>query len=358
MVTNTFTESITVTRLKAREVLDFTEQLESFIGTDISLDQSLEKLREIYEEGNPERPITEIVGELRLQVIAGKKFSEALSKFPHTFSRFYLSMIEAGETTGNLAEILRHLTSYLKREDDLKARVKGALTYPVILVVLGIGVTMFLLVSVVPRFEQMFRESGQVLPVYTQIMLSVSSFLASYKGALMLLGVVAIFYGLLRYIRTETGRAWFDVWILKVPLIGPLVRKVAAARFTLLLGILLQNNVELLTALNIGKAVTGNKVLENTLTEASLRVNAGENMCPSLRGVFPLKAVQMLEVGEANARLADMSLSVANRYEKEVQDQLKVLTSVLEPMLLVILGGLICFIALAIFLPMISQPQF
>jgi general secretion pathway protein F len=345
-------------KLKPKEVLDFTEQLDSFVSASMTLDQSLEKLREIYEEGSPDKPVTKMITEIQFQVVSGKKFSEALACFPRTFSRFFVSMIGAGELTGNLAEILHHLMDYLKREDELKSEVKGALTYPVVLVCLGLGVTTFLLISVVPRFEKMFQSVGQALPIYTQVLLSFSRFLTSVQGFIAACALAGAIYGCYRYLQTDAGRQLWDVWILRMPLLGDLMRKTAVARFTLTLGVLLKSQVEMISALAIGQGVVGNKVLEEALADAALRVNSGENMSPSLRGIFPLKAVQMLEVGEANAQLAEMSFSVALRYSKEVRDQLKIVTSVVEPLLLVVLGGMVCFIALAIFLPMMTQPQF
>mgnify|MGYP000843943728 CR=1 FL=1 len=345
-------------KLKPKEILDFTEQLDSFIAAEMPLEKSLEKLYEIYSESSPDKPITKIIGEVQFQLVAGKKFSEALALFPLSFSRFYTSMIHAGELTGNLAEILRHLNQYLKREDELKSEVKSALTYPTVLIILGLGVTTFLLISVVPRFEQMFEGVGQALPIYTELLISISRFLASTKGLMLAIAIAALVHLIRRYLKTDSGRSLFDCYILRVPLIGVLVQKVAVSRFTLTLGILLQNNVELLSALAIGKGVVGNKVYEDALGQAAWKVSAGENISTSLKNIFPLKAVQMIEVGEANSRLADMSLSVSNRYEKEVRNQLKIITSVIEPILLLVLGGMVCFIALAIFLPMMTQPQF
>lgn len=358
MFTDRATDSLNDIKLKPKELLEFTEQLDSFISAEMTLDQSLEKLREIYEDGSPGKPATLLVAELQMQILSGKKFSEALATFPRTFSQFYVSMISASELTGNLAEILRHLRDYLQREDDLKSEVKGALTYPIILLILGLSVTVFLLISIVPQFESMFQSTGRTLPVYTQILLEVSRFVGSYRGLLLLVALVLAGKGMRHYLESEKGRLWWDTWILCVPLLGPLVRKVAVARFTLTLGILLKSKVDLLPTLSIAQGVVGNKILADAVGEASLRVNAGENMTPSLRGLFPLKAVQMLEVGEANTQLGEMSLSVAVRYEKEVRNQLKLVTSALEPILLVVLGGIVCFIALAIFLPMMSQPQF
>lgn len=345
-------------KLKAKDVLDFTEQLDSFISANITLDQSLEKLREIYEEGNPDKPVTRMVKELQFQVITGKKFSEALSSFPDTFPRFYLSMIEAGEVSGNLAEILQHLKEYLKRENELREEIKGAMIYPLIVITLAILVTIFLLTSIVPRFEKMLQSSGQDLPIYTKILVEISNFLTSYQGLLLTLGLILGFYGLKNYIKTPAGHRWFDGWILKIPLLGPLVQKSAVARFSLALGILLHSKVDMLTVLAIGEGVVGNKILEEAVSEATLRVNVGENMSPSLRNFFPLKAVQMLEVGENNAQLPEMALSVSARYEKEVKDQLKIMTSLLEPALLVILGAIVCFVALAIYLPMLNALQY
>lgn len=345
-------------KLKAKDVLDFTEQLDSFISANITLDQSLEKLREIYEEGSPDKPITRMVKELQLEVITGKKFSEALSSFPDTFSRFYINMIEAGELSGNLAEILQHLKEYLKREKDLREEIKAAMIYPLIVIALAILITIFLLTSIVPRFEKMLQSSGQDLPIYTSFLMEISNFLTSYKGLLLIIFWVLVFYSFRHYIKTPAGKRWFDAWLLKIPLFGTLVQKSAVARFSLSLGILLHSKVDMLTALAIGEGVVGNKILEDAVSEATLRVNVGENMSPSLRNFFPLKAVQMLEVGENNAQLPEMAISVATRYEKEVKSQLKIITSLLEPALLVILGAIVCFVALAIYLPMLNAIQY
>jgi type IV pilus assembly protein PilC len=289
-------------------------------------------------------------------VETGSSFAEALKKLPKLFDRLYTNMVAAGEMGGVLDSVMARLAAYMEKAQRLKRKVKGAMTYPAIVLGISIGVLSIILIFVIPVFEKMFKEFGHALPAPTQMVIDVSNFVKSYILLILLLlgGLVFLFK---KYYSTEKGRTQVDRLLLRAPIFGPLLRKVAVAKLTRTLGTLIVSGVPIIEALNVAAGTAGNKIVENAIIKVKTSVTEGKTIAQPLEesGIFPAMVIQMISVGETSGALDKMLTKVADFYDEEVDTAVDALTSMIEPLMIVFLGGTIGTIIIAMYLPIFKM---
>jgi len=268
------------------------------------------------------------------------------------FDELFINMVAAGEAGGILDTILNRLAAYMEKMMKLKSRVKGAMVYPAAVLLISVGVIAMLLIKVVPVFQQLFSGMGRELPIATQLLIDLSSMLSNsliYIVASIVIGVVVF----IRYYRTEAGRATIDRLILRAPVFGPLMRKVAIAKFTRTLSTMMNSGVPILDGLEIVSKTAGNKVVEKALMETRKNIREGKTIAEPLQEtkVFPPMVVQMIAVGEATGALDSMLSKIADFYEDEVDAAVSAMTSLLEPLMMIFLGGVVGGMIVAMYLP-------
>ena len=335
-------------KVTTQNIVTFTRQLATMIRAGMTFTVSLDTLSQQTE--NP--TLKEIVGKLKKEVEGGLAFSDALAKHPKVFSELYVNMIRAGEVGGVLEEILERLIFIAEREGETKSRLRAALTYPAAVVSVAVLVIGFLAVFVFPKFMGVFTASGITLPLPTRILLAVSSFVQSYWW-IILGGILIIIFSCRGYSRIEGGRFIIDKIKLKIPIFGLLIKKIVVARFARILSTLHASGVPILNALEIVERTVGNVVVSRALENVRVSVREGESIAEPLRTskVFPPMVVHMITVGEESGALDKMLTEVADTYDKEVDYALRNVTAALEPVLIVIMGIIVAFIALSLFLP-------
>jgi general secretion pathway protein F len=298
-----------------------------------------------------ERPeMKRIVADVLQSVQRGKSLAEALAAHPKVFPPIYVNMVKAGEIGGVLDHVLNRLTDYLERAGELRDEVRSAMVYPIILTITAFASVTVLLTYVLPKFAAIFAQAGHALPFSARMLLGTSQMMRSYWWAGLLVGVLGTF-GVMHYIRTPGGRLQWDQLKLRLFLLGELTRKVAVARFARTLGTLLRSGVPMLQALDIVRDVSGNLVIAQAIDEVKVGVRGGSGVAGPLShtGAFPQLALQMIGVGEETGKLDEMLLQVAEYFDKEVRQQVKRLTSLLEPVLLLVGGVVVGFVVLSMF---------
>ena len=335
--------------VKKIHVSRFTRQFATMIGAGLPMVQCLDILSKQMDS----QEFCKIIGEIKESVSSGSTLSEAMSKHKKVFDELYVNMVEAGEMGGALDTILVRLANYREKADALTRKVKGALVYPAVVSIVATGVTIAMLTFIVPIFAKMFSNLGAELPAPTQVVLQISEFIQSYF--LVMLGVVAAgIVGLRMMLKNEEGRFQFDKFMLKTPIFGDLIRKSAVARFTRTLGTLIQSGVTILDALEITAKTAGNKVLQRAIKKSVVSIAEGDTITNPLKesGVFPPMVIQMIGVGEKTGGLDDMLSKIADFYDEEVDAAVHALTSMIEPMVIVLMGIVIGGILIAMYLPM------
>jgi type IV pilus assembly protein PilC len=335
--------------IKKVHISRFTRQFATMIGAGLPMVQCLEILSKQMEA--PE--FRKIINEIKEAVSAGSTLSEAMKKHKKVFDDLYVNMVEAGEMGGALDTILVRLANYREKADALARKIKGALVYPAVVSIVATGVTIAMLTFIVPIFAKMFSNLGAELPAPTRMILSISAIIQNY----WLIGVsfiVAAIVGLRIMLHNDDGRFYFDRFMLKSPLFGDLIRKAAVARFTRTLGTLIQSGVTILDALEITAKTAGNMVLQRAIKKSVLSIAEGDTITNPLRdsGVFPPMVIQMIAVGEKTGGLDDMLSKIADFYDEEVDAAVSTLTSLIEPVIIVIMGVVIGGILIAMYLPM------
>ncbi len=340
--------------IKTKDMVIFTNQLATMIGSGLTLTSSLNVLTQQIEN----KKLKRVIEKVRDNVEGGNSFSGALEKHPRVFSSLFVNMIHAGEIGGALEEILRRLATFAEQAEDLKASVKTAMTYPVLILVVAVGVITFLVTGILPKFENIFLGSGVPLPMPTVILLTISRFIRA-KWYMILLVVAAIVIGGYLYNRTKEGRFNLDAIKLKIPIFGSLIRKVCIARFARTLGTLIASGVPILQSLRIVQATVGNSVIASVVDNVCESVNRGENIAGPLQEgkVFPVMVGQMVAVGEEAGTLDEVLNKIADFYDKEVAFAVRSLSSIIEPVMIFFVGGLVGLVALALFLPMFNMIQ-
>jgi type IV pilus assembly protein PilC len=337
------------TGIKKVDISRFTRQFATMIGAGLPMVQCLEILAAQMEN----KELCRIIAEVKESVQSGSTLSEALRRHPKVFDHLYVNMVEAGEMGGALDTILVRLAVYREKADALVRKVKGAMVYPSVIVVVAVGATLAMLTFIVPVFAKMFGNLGAELPKPTQIVLAISNFLKS-NILYLFLGLVGLTGGFIYWVRTESGRAIFDAFLIKAPIFGNLVRKSSVARFTRTLGTLLSSGVSILDALEITAKTAGNTVISNAIKKSVLSIAEGETITAPLKetGVFPPMVTQMISVGEKTGGLDDMLQKIADFYDEEVDAAVGALTSIIEPAIIVVMGVVIGGVLVAMYLPM------
>jgi type IV pilus assembly protein PilC len=335
--------------VKPKDIVIFTRQFSTMIGAGLPLVQALDILSKQTE--NP--AFAKMIGEIKNDVEGGSTFADALKKFPRVFSELYTNMVAAGEAGGILDTILVRLATYIEKAQQLIRKVKGALVYPSVVITVAVLVIVVIMVFVVPTFSKMFSTLGGTLPMPTQIVIDLSHFLGGPGGLILLASIVAFIVFIVQFRRTQTGKMLTDRILLRLPVIGMLFRKVAVAKFTRTLGTLVSSGVPILDGLNITAKTAGNKVIEKAVMEVRQGVSEGKTIAEPLTQskVFPPMVTQMIAVGESTGALDSMLGKIADFYDEEVDQAVSTLTSMIEPVLMVFLGGTVGFIVVAMYLP-------
>ncbi len=342
------------TRKKVREkdIVVFTRQFSTMINAGLPLVQCLEILSSQQDNAT----FKEILVKVKADVEAGSTFADALRKHPIVFNDLFCNLVAAGETGGILDTILNRLAAYIEKSMNLKKKVKGAMVYPAVVMAIALVVVSCLLIFVIPVFQKMFADMGGTLPAFTQLVINLSDFLQRY---FLLVGALLIVLGFAfrRYYKSEKGREVVDDYLLKLPIFGSLIRKVAIAKFTRTLGTMLSSGVPILEALEIVARTSGNKTVEKAILKTKLSIGEGKTIAEPLgaSGVFPPMVVQMISVGESTGALDSMLSKIADFFDDEVDAAVAALTSLLEPLLMVFLGSAIGALVVAMYLPIFQM---
>ncbi len=288
-------------------------------------------------------------------VRGGMEMSEAMGKFPKMFPDIYVNMVKAGEASGQLDIILNRLADFLENAEGLKAEIKSAMTYPVISLILIFGITFYLMIGVVPKFETMFISLNAKLPAITVMVLAMSKFTTSY-WYVIIFGIIGTVVGVNIILRNRDAQRVRDIVVLKMPVFGPLLQKVALSRFSRTFGTLLSSGVPLLAALEIVASTAGNIIIEETLLETRDTVKRGESLTSHLTTswVFPPMVVKMMGIGEKSGALEQLLYKIADFYDAQVHATVKSLTSLIEPIMLSVMGAVVGTVVIAIFMPILE----
>ncbi|MCM8760241.1 MAG: type II secretion system F family protein [Candidatus Omnitrophica bacterium] len=337
-------------KIKTKELMIITRQLATLIGSGLPLLRALRVLRE-QRKGAPNA----ILGRVAEDIESGALFSEALSKHPRSFPNIYVAMVRAGEAGGALEAVLNRLAEFMEKEAKLRGKIKAALAYPMVIVIVASGILTFLMLRIVPTFIQIFEdmEAGE-LPAPTVLLMKISK-LFTHRFYLIIIFVVAmaILFNVLN--RIKFTKYYIDMAKLRMPVFGPVVSKTVVARFARTFATLITSGVPILQALQIVRDTTGNDVISNGINEIRNRVREGEGIVgPMLRSkVFPAMVTNMVAVGEETGAMDSMLEKIAEAYESEVDSAVAAMTSMLEPILIVFMGGVVGFIVISLFLPLI-----
>jgi type IV pilus assembly protein PilC len=334
--------------VRSRDVSVFTRQFATMISAGLPLVQCLQALGQQAER----KRFQEIIARVAADVEGGATLSEAMARHPKIFDELYVNLVHVGEIGGVLDSMLARLAIYMEKSDALKHRVRTAMVYPILVITVAIGVVTFLLIFIIPIFTKFYNQAGVPLPPPTQFVVSLSNFVVGYWWGLIG-GAIGTFLGFRAWYRTEQGRLTVDRFLLRAPIFGVLLRKIAVARFTRTLSALISGGVPILDALRITAKTAGNRIVENAVMDARERVTAGQTLAEPLRQskVFPAMVVQMVSVGEQTGALDNMLGKVADYYEDEVDVAVSGLTALLEPIMIVFLGIVVGGIVISMYLP-------
>ncbi len=335
-------------RVSLRALGVFTRQFSTMLNAGLPLLSCLEILAKQTESSGLRR----VLGEVRGDVEGGLALADALRRQPKVFDNLYVNMVESGETGGALDVILMRLATYLEKSAALRRKIRGAMIYPAIITLVAIGAISVMLLFVIPIFAKMFEGVGAELPGMTQLVIGMSNFLKIWALPLLII-FIALFTILRRWHKTESGAKAMDPILLKIPIFGDLLRKQAIARFSRTLSTLLSSGVPIIDALEITARSAGNWVVENAILKARTSIKGGENIADPLGkfSVFPPMVTQMIAIGEASGGLDEMLSKVADFYDAEVDQAVENLTSALEPVIMVVLGGIVGFLVISMYLP-------
>jgi general secretion pathway protein F len=341
-------------RVSPAEVAVLTRQLSTLLTAGLPLVDSLAALGEQVER----TPVKRVIGAVRERVREGSAFADALADHPAVFSALYVSMVRVGEASGTLDRVLLSLAEFLERQARLRNAVVAALTYPLLMLAVSVIILVFLVAFVVPKVTVVFADLQQALPWPTVVLIALSDALRVGWWVIAAVGVAGA-VAISRYLRTPHGRRRADAWALQLPIVGRLVRMIALSRFTSTLSTLLAGGIGLLTALEIVKHVVRNVVIAEAIESARERIRQGQSIAEPLRrsGVFPPLVTHMIAVGELSGELETMLKKVSEAYDHEVETTVGAITALLSPVMILVMGGIILFIVLAILLPIFEMSQ-
>lgn len=337
--------------VSSADLVIFTRQLATMVDAGLPLVGALTAL---FEQADPKKQsgLRRIIGEVSASVQDGSTFNESIAKHPQIFNRLFISMVKAGESGGMLAEVLDRLAGFLESSERLRKKVKSAMTYPVIVIGIALAITTFLIVKVVPVFGSIFADFGAKLPAPTQFLIDLSDFIRSFWY--IIVGViVGVFYAIRTWVRSKSGAETWDRWKLKLPVFGPLTHKICMTRFARTFAQLLRSGVPILEVLQIVGDTSGNSVITNALRGVSTDVEKGEQLTSALsrQTIFPPMMLRMVSAGESTGKIDTMLEKMADFWDEEIEATLSALTSLLEPLLIVVLGIIVGGIVIAMFLP-------
>lgn len=342
-------------RASTGDIAVMTRQLATLVRAGIPLVESIAALTDQLEKEDLKRVMTTV----RERLNEGTSFAKALEAHQKTFPPLYINMVAAGEASGTLEQVLERLADFMEGQARLKGKVGAALAYPLLMVLIGGLMLSVLMVAVVPKVTSIFQSLDQQLPWYTQVLITVSDFLAGYWWLLIILSGLASWL-FKRWVSKPAGKLAWDAWTLRIPIFGRLFLMLAISRFAKTLATLLASGVPLLKAMEITRNVLGNASLEKVVSEAAGSIREGESIAEPLRrsGKFPPIVTHMIAVGEKSGQLEQMLGSVSDSYDAQIEVQVQALTSLLEPLVMVFMGGAVGFIAFAILMPLIQMNNF
>ena len=343
-------------RTRFKDIASVTRQLATLIRSGMPLVQSLSAIIEQL-QGHPMQRVMYLVRE---KVNSGSSFGDALDDHPKQFSDLYVNLVRAGESAGALEMVLGRLADYLEETQRQRNKIVSAMVYPLLMVLVGASVLGFLMVYVVPKLTRIFTSMGRSLPVPTLILTQISSFIGSYKMLIIIAVVVAAIVGLRLYIRTAKGRYIYDTFKLRVPIIGSLSRKICIARFARTLSTLLSGGIPLMRSMEIVRGVVGNEVLAGVVERSRGSIGEGRPISEEFRKSkqYPPIVVHMISVGELSGNLEEMLSNVAEAYENEVETATNSLISLVEPLMIIVMGLIVGFIVMSILLPIFEMNSF
>ncbi|HUJ27663.1 MAG TPA: type II secretion system F family protein [Myxococcales bacterium] len=337
--------------IQQKDLVIFTRQFATMIDAGLPLVQCLDILAGQLDN----LAFREVLSKVKAKVESGSTLADALGDHPKVFDTLYVQLVAAGEIGGILDTILNRLAQYIEKNEKLKSKVKGAMVYPSVVLIVAVGVTVVLLLFVTPTFEKMFKDFGGAMPAPTQIVIDLSKWLQHYGLYLVgtLIGVAFVFTAWKNSVR---GRQQWDAFVIRTPIFGPLIRKVAVARFTRTLGTMISSGVPILDALEVVAKTAGNSVVEKAIRYTKEKISEGKTIVQPLAEtkVFPPMVVQMIGVGEATGAMDQMLTKIADFYDDEVDAAVAAITSLIEPVMMVFLGGVVGGFLVAMYLPIFS----
>jgi type IV pilus assembly protein PilC len=341
-------------KVGTKDVVIFSRQLATMQAAGLPLVSAIG----IIADQTPSKGLKTVLTQVRDDVSAGVTTSEALAKHPSVFPPLYVNMVRAGEQGGNLDVILERLSTYLEKAEAMKGKIQSAMTYPIMIAVVASGVVVFLMVKVVPSFKEVFSSFGKELPLPTQILIGLSDFLSVYWWTLIL-GLGAVFGGFSIAKKVETTAKIIDAILLKLPVMGDLMTKFSVARFSRTLGTLQKSGVNILEALDIVAKTAGNRIIEQAIMKARVSIREGEGISGPLKAqnIFPPMVIQMVNAGEETGKLDEMLIRIADFYDAEVDVAVEGMMKLIEPITMVVLGGIVAVIVLGMYLPMFSMGE-
>jgi len=339
-------------RVRMEDLAVTTRQLSTLVGASIPL---VDALNALYEQTDSP-PMKKTIAQVRDSVNEGLSFADALAQHKRVYPDLYVNMVRSGEASGALDVVLLRLAEFLEGQHRLRSKVGAALLYPAVLLIISILVLMYLLTAVVPKVVGMFESMNQVLPVPTRVLISLSTFLSATWWMIAIAVVVAVVL-VTRWRKTDKGSLRFDQFRLSFPVYGAVYRKVSVARFARTLGTLLASGVPIIESLRIVKTVVQNRIMESAIENSITEVMDGSSLAAPLKksGVFPPILVHMISVGEKSGSLEEMLTKAADSYEGDVETTVAGLTSILEPIMIVIMGGIVGFVVISILMPMLEM---
>jgi type IV pilus assembly protein PilC len=334
-----------------KDIVVFTRQFATMIDAGLPLVQCLDILATQMDN----LAFRDVLLKVKTKVESGSTLADALEEHPNVFDTLYTQLVAAGEIGGILDTILNRLAAYIEKNEKLKGKVRGAMVYPSIVLTVAVGVTVVLLLFVTPTFEKMFKDFGGAMPAPTQFIIDMSQFLQKY--ILLMLGLLAgLVVAFRQFLKWPKGRESWDAFVIKSPVFGPIIRKVAVARFTRTLGTMISSGVPILDALDVVTKTAGNKVVEKAIRYTREKISEGKTIVQPLSEtkVFPPMVVQMIGVGEATGAMDQMLSKIADFYDEEVDQAVAALTAMIEPIMMVFLGGIVGGFLVAMYLPIFS----
>ena len=339
-------------RISTEDMIVFNIQLANMINAGMGLLTSLKGIRE--QIGN--KRLREVIGKVTRNIEAGDSFSDALARHPRIFSKLFINMVKVGEASGKLDVVLNRFAIFIEHQADLKQKIRGALLYPVILMVASVAIIAFIISFVMPNFVRIFNQAGVDLPLPTMILYKLGIMVKKYWW-LIILGIISVILGIGIYVKTARGKLQFDKFKLKLPVIGSLTRKLAISRFARTLATMIESGVPILQCLDIVRDIIGNEVIAGVVKNTRESVEKGEEIAESLKisEEFPPDTVQMIAVGEKTGNLDGMLNKISDFYDKAIGYSIIKLTALLEPAFLVIIGAVVAFIMASMLLPMFDM---